>query len=325
VIGNLYVNGQSVSIASDVSGDVFAAGGTVILTGPISGDVAAIGGTIQLLGPVSGDVRVGGGQITIAQHVSGDVLVAGGTVHVLSGAVLDGDVYVAGGQVIIDGGVGGSVRMVGRSLAIGSGARIAGTLSYRSPHEAVIADGAHIGTISFEPQRPRLHVGSDGGKAAVWALIAALTAMKMLALVGAAALVMWRWRRWSLVLMQEAADAFWPSVGRGLGYSILVPIGAVLLLMSFVGSLVGLALLMLYAMTMVATKVLAGMFLGAWLSKIIAKRTTLHLTWMNALGGTILAQILPIIPIVGALIVIISALAMFSVLAGTVRKKLAVR
>jgi cytoskeletal protein CcmA (bactofilin family) len=326
VVGNLYANGQSISIASDVSGDVFAAGGTVIITGPVSGDIAAVGGTIQLLGPVNGDVRVGGGQITIAQHVGGDVLVAGGTVHLLSGAVLDGDVYVAGGQVIIDGTVGGSVHMVvGRSLAIGSGARIAGTLYYRSSQEAVIADGAHIGAISFEPRQPRFHSGTVGAKGILWALLAALTAVKMLAFLGAAALVMWRWHRWSLSEMQEADGAFWRSVGRGLVYAILVPIGAVLLLMSFVGSFAGLFALLVYAATGLAAKVLAGMFLGAWLSKVVAKRTVLHLTWTNALGGAILAQLLPIIPFIGMIVVVLFSLAMFGVLAGTVQKKLAAR
>lgn len=319
--GNLYVAGGTVSVGSSVGGDLMAAGGNITVTGAVGQDVAAVGGTVQLLGPVNGDARISGGQLMVSGRVSGDLLAAGGTVHLLPGAVVQGDLYATGGQVILDGTVQGSVHMSGGQLTVNG--TINGALTYHSSKLARIAPDARIGgPVTYEPTG----IGAERApRAVLWMLVGVLTAMRMLMFLGMAALIVWRWRRQALAVMQEAMDGFWPHTGRGLAFAVLIPLAAVLLLMSFIGTIAGGLLLLAYVAGIAIAKVLAGMFLGAWLSALIAKRQVLHITWANALGGTILIQLLTLLPVIGWIVQILAFLSLFGVLAERARKQLALR
>ena len=159
----------------------------------------------------------------------------------------------------------------------------------------------------------------------MWALVALVTGMELLAALGLTSLLMWRWRRQSLELLAQARDTFLPSLGRGTVYAILVPIGAVLLLVSFVGSLPGALLLMVYVAMFILTKALAGMLFGSWLVMVMKKRQVMHLTWASALGGVVVLRIVSLIPIVGWLISIVMTLAVFGVIAHRIQLRLTSR
>jgi cytoskeletal protein CcmA (bactofilin family) len=341
VSGNFYAAGGSVSIGAPVTGDVMVAGGSVAVTGLISGDLAVTGGTVQVLGPVSGDVRVMAGQTTIAGRVGGDLVLAGGTVHLLPGAVIGGDLYAAAGTTTIDGAVNGDARTVGGLLAIngtvngdvqarmqerlvlGSAARIGGALRYHAPVEATIASGARVtGGVAFD-RSLRLRSRDLSAGAALGTVASLLTGFAMLASLGMAALVVWRYRRPALEVIAEASDGFWPSLGRGLVYGLLTPIAALLLLVSIIGSIPGVLALMLFGAVCILARVLAGILLGALLEKIIRRQQTLRIGWVGALGGTVAFRLLAFIPVVGWLITLFLGLAVFGVLAQRAQKALA--
>lgn len=338
--GNLYVASGNISVGAPVNGDVLAVGGNIVTTGRIRDDLAAVGGNIQILSPVDGDVRVGGGQITVSERIGGDLIVGGGTVHVLSESSVQGDLYVAGGQVTIDGTVRGSVRMMGgrltingsvlgdvraradRELTLGAGSSIGGALSYRSQRPATIAADAVIaGGVAYEPLRSLSGV-KEVPKGLFWAIVGAVTAMKMLALFGMVALIVWRWRRQATEALQEVKGALWNHVGKGLLYGILTPVAIVALMVSFVGIIPGGLVLLAYLAVMMVAKVLAGMLLGAWLSGLIYKHPALRITWANALLGTLLIEVVGIVPVAGWLIQSIACLAVFGLLAHRVRMTL---
>lgn len=338
VAGNLYVAGGTVMVGSEVGGDLVMFGGTLTTTGRVDGDLAAGGGSIQLLGPVNGDVRVAGGQVTINDRVGGELLVLGGTVHLLANSVVQGDIHVIGGQVVIDGTVQGSVRYFGgrltingtvqgnvnakasEKLIIGSNANIGGALTYQSPQEAQIADGAHIsGVVSYKPMT-ELRVNKQAPRLALFAIIGMLTAIKTLACLGMVLLVVWLWRRSASDVLQEANDHFWPSLGRGLVYTILVPIAAILLIVSFIGLIPGILLLLGYFSLMIVVKVLSGIFLGAWFWAVMKKRPALQITWVNAIIGMLALELLGLIPIIGWIIQILVFVAIFGVVATRAQK-----
>ena len=320
VVGNLYVAAGTTTIGGRVSGDVFTAGGTITVSGSIGGDLVAGGGTVQVLGPVNGDVRIIGGTTTINSRVGGDLVVVGGTTHILPGASISGDVLVAGGQVIIDGAVYGNVKYAGGALhingsvrgsvsakmndrlEIGSTASINGKLTYSAPREAVIAQGAHIaGAVRFDPVA--------GGRAdrgvpqrAIWAIIGLVTGMKLLAVLGLTLIITWRWRRQATEVLAVVRTHFWQSLGHGIAYMILVPIAAILLLMSFVGILPGVLVILSFITALILTKALTGIFVGALLMMMFNKKDTLHITWGSAIGGVFLLEIITLIPVVGWLV-----------------------
>lgn len=343
VIGNLYAVAGTTTLGGQVTGDVLTAGGTIALSGAVGGDILALGGTIQVLGPVGGDVRAAGGTLTVNDRVGGDVVVAGGTLHVLPGAVVQGDLIVAAGQAIVDGSVMGSIRMVGGTLTIngtvggnvyaradqqvtvGGTAKIRGNFAYRSQKSALIEDGAFIGGDTTYTALNKVSIDQKAPERIMWAIVGVLTGMALLAALGLAALLMWRWRRQSLEVLSQAKDAFWSSLGQGVAYGILVPIAIVLLLVSFVGSLAGVLLLLVYVAAWVLTKALAGMLFGSWLVMLFKKRQVMHLTWWSSLGGVLLLKIVGLVPVVGPIVSMAASLVVFGVMSRRVHQMLAAR
>lgn len=336
VAGNLYVAAGTASVGASVGGDLSIAGGTTAVTGSVAGDIGAAGGNVQLLGSVGGDVRAAGGQITISGHVRGDVAALGGTVHLLPGSVVDGDVAVIGGQIIADGIINGSVKVnggrltlngtvagdvsarLGEALTVGQDARINGALAYRAPKEVSLTDGAVRGQVSYEPFRD-IHA-DRAFKGAAWAVLGLVTALKTLAYLGLAALIVWRWRRPALEAVQEASLSWGSSFGRGLVYLILVPLGAVLLMVSFVGAIPGGIALAAYIALMPVASVLAGMFLGSLLQKWFRKLPAMDLGWVTALGGVLLYRLIGPVPAIGFLVHLLLFVAMFGVLAHRIQR-----
>jgi cytoskeletal protein CcmA (bactofilin family) len=333
VSGNLYVAAGTATVGGRVTGDMFAAGGTIAVSGSVGGDIAAAGGTVQVLGPVDGDVRVIGGTVAVNNRVGGDVVVLGGTAHILPGATVSGDLLVAGGQVIIDGVVNGAVKAVGGSLVVngtvrgdvmakvserlevGPHALVGGAISYKAPKEAVIAEGASLaGGIEYTPSAFN---GFERGEPQriLRAIAGVVTGLQMIAALGLAALMVWRFRRPSLEVLSAVRSEFWPSLGRGIAYLVLVPIAAVLLLISFVGSLPGVLLFTAYGAALVLTKALSGMLFGSVVVMIVRKRRVLDLTWGTALGGVIALKVVAFIPIVGWLVATAATVSVFGVLA----------
>lgn len=331
VEGNLYAVAGTSIIGGRVTGDVLTVGGTISLAGTVDGDVFAVGGTLQVLGAVAGDVRAAGGTLTLNDRIGGDLVVAGGTVHLLSGAVVQGDVLVAGGQVVIDGMVQGSVRMTGGQLAVNG--TVSGDVRYRAREEirrgadAVIGGSVVRTEIKSGWVQRQISAGFLEGslKGALWAAIAIMTGMELLAALGLAAVLMWRWRRQSLDVLAETRSAFWSSVGRGIVYGVLVPVASVLLLVSFIGALPGVLALLAFVAVAVLTKAMAGMLAGSWLMMVVKKRSTLSLTWGTALGGVVLLRLFSLIPIVGWIVDMLATIAVFGVLAHRIHRQLSLR
>ncbi|HUO75552.1 MAG TPA: polymer-forming cytoskeletal protein [Candidatus Paceibacterota bacterium] len=330
--GNLYIAGGTVTVGAQTGGDLTAAAGTLSVTGPVHGDVLAAGGTVQLLGPVDGDVRGIGGQITVNQRVSGDIVVAAGTLHLLPSAWVDGDVYVAGGQVIIDGNIRGSLVATAGSaiingtvngevrgrygkLEIGPEAQVGGDVVYRSPSEARIDASAHVtGKMLYTAINQFRAPGISWG-GAMWAAVVGLLSLRLLMFLGAAAFLVWRYRRSMIDLFQETVDQWWPSVGRGLAYMILIPIATILLAISIIGTLPAIVLGMAYAAFWIATKVMAGIFLGSLVVMAVKKTRVVRINWWSSLGGVVLLMVVSLIPILGWIVSVLLALAVFGVIA----------
>jgi cytoskeletal protein CcmA (bactofilin family) len=340
VVGNLHVAAGTITIGGGVSGDVYAAGGTISTTGAVSGDIGVIGGTVQVLGPVSGDVRAVAGQVTLNNRVEGDVVVAGGTLHVLPGAMIAGDLTVAGGQVIIDGTIRGSARIMGgqttlngviaggvdvqssERLTIGAGARITGPLSYRAPTEATIAEGAVLtGGVTYS-KMATMRFNAEAPKQLGWALVSALTAVKLLSLLVLTALLLWLWRRQSLALLTDARSNFVGSLGRGMVYLLLTPIAIVLLAVSIIGMFPAMLTGMLYCAAIILSRAFAGMLVGSWLMSKWKKSSVLHLDWVSGLGGVIVLSLAGLVPVLGWILNAALFLAVFGALAHAVQRRI---
>jgi len=337
VLENLYVVAGRVGVAGQVLGDLLTAGGTLNVTGDILDDALVLGGTVNVLGGVGDDLRAVGGQVTISGPVGGDVVAAGGTVHILADATVGGDVVIAGGEVVIDGLVTGNVRTVGgrlvlngviigdvnarvgEDLTIGNGAAIGGTLTYRAPHEAAIPESAQISGIAFSETTGSVdRTDAVGVAAGVGALLAGLFfSFKFLAWLGFALLLVLAWKRWATTVVEGSLALFWKNLGQGVVFAIITPLVIALLLISFIGTFVGVAALAAYAILFLIARAYVGIILGAWLGKVITKRKTLQVTVPWIVAGVVVAELLVLVPVIGWLITMALMLVVFGYLART--------
>lgn len=329
---NLYVGGGSVLVNAPISGDLFAAGGSVNVAAKIGGDLFAASGNVTVASPVAGDARLGGGNVVINAPVSGDVLVAGGTVLLSNDASVGGDLWIAGGMVNLTSDVAGNVKLAGgevfingeiagqlevrsESLVFGPQANVSGPIFYRGTKEAVVQDGARIGQIDFalltQSARPARVAG-------FWIF----TLLKFLALL-ASALILYRlFRKTSKAIVSLGFNKFWSGLGIGLVGIIATPIIAVILMITVVGSFVGIILLLGFMLAMLVSALYTLMLLGAVLEKWIRREKEIRLTWLTVLWGAIACTILCFIPFVGGLVIAVFYLATFGTLLRSMRGRL---
>ena len=276
---DLFIAGNSVLVAGKVTGDVLAAGQTVRVTGPVGGSVMAAGRDVRVTGDVQGSVRMAGQSATLSGTIGRNAALAGQTVVVADTAKIARDLHAAGTTVDLDGAVGrdaglfaqtvtlrGSagrhVLFEGEELTVGRSAEVAGGLSYRSPNEPTIEQGATItgGTNKLPPRPGR---GIEKAPRRRFPLFFPLTVF-VFGVVGLAALPR---------LFGAAANAMpvrpWWNLLLGFLALVFLPAAAFATMITLVGLPIGVLALVLWGAALMFSGVPVGVFLGRWLLRPI--------------------------------------------------------
>jgi cytoskeletal protein CcmA (bactofilin family) len=330
ISGNLYAAGGNVTIDGNVDGDLLAGGGTILVNGIVRNDLEIAGGTINVMGEVGQDLRAAGGNIIVNNIINGDMVVAGGTVDLTSNSSVRGDVLVAGGQVVINGPVDGNITVRGgdvtvnsevkgklsvtaaQKLTIGSRAKIAGNVSYTSPSEAQIDSGAVMsGAIEYKPMAVK---DKRAGKAGFAAGLTFLWLGKMIALIAAALVIFYFFRKETNQIAESALQNFPKQLLRGFIFLFLVPIAVVILMITLIGLPLAFIALFAYLSLLILAGVYSGVVFGGVLYKLIERKLQATITWENIVVGIVALSLLAVIPFIGWLI----ALVFFLVALGSV-------
>ena len=266
---DIYLAGGQVELDGEVAGDVVAAGGQITIGRRVTGDVLAAGGQLEIRGQLLDDVRVAGGRVSLLGDIADDAIAAGGQVHLdrrarvggrawLSGGDLEiaghveKELKAAGGDITLSGTVNGDVDLSGETIRITSTARIGRDLIYRSPSQAAIDPGAEIsGDVT--------HVPTGDGVAGQ--LVSTLVMALGLWIAGILLLV--TFPGFSGRVVARVGSAPLPSLGVGLGLVIVTPVLVLIALVTLVGIPVGLALALLYALTLLAGYLAGALFLAS--------------------------------------------------------------
>jgi len=310
--GNFYIAGGNVTASGRVQGDIAAAGGNVLMSGPVSEDVAAAGGSITILSDVGGDERVAGGNIIIHGRIEGDLAAAGGQVQ-LSGAGVGGDVLwgggtlridapvagnleLAGGDVFINAPVKGNVHFKGGTLTLGSGASIGGDLTYSSPKEAKIQEGAVIkGKTSYEPRSDVRKTAKTG----ILVLLSIAFLLKFLMTLAGALVLGLVFKRYAMALVNGVTSKPLLELGRGFAALILLPAASVIFLITVIGIPLGALGLIAFAGIVLFASIAAPILLGSIVRRWISKSAEYDITWTTILLGAVLFTLLTFVPFVG--------------------------
>lgn len=258
-MGNdLFHAGRSVEVADEVPGDALLAGNRIAVKADIGGDVAAAGRSVSLRAPIGEDLYAAGETVTLSSQVRGSARIAAGTVEITSGASIADGVSLAGGEIEfeghsgsylqvagndirLDGRVDGDVEVSGNRLRIGPRAVVQGSVTFRGPRAAEVAEGAQIsGGVRNLPAERR---GGEHGPgrlfgffALVWLLGWAIVGALLLALLPGA----------TRNLTSAARER--PGLALLLGFVLLVslPAAAFILGITLVGIPLALLVLCLY-------------------------------------------------------------------------------
>ncbi len=336
VIRNLYAAGATVSINSTSQGDLFAAGGVVTVNGNVEDDLFAAGGNVTLNGNVGGNLRTAGGNIAISSTIGQDLLAAGGNIIIASKATVGADLIVAGGNVVVDSEVRGKAKATGGNITIngkingnleviaeegltfGPNSEVTGKVTYKGPKEAVVKEGAKIGTIQYTQTRGK----NFGYKFA--ALLTFAMIIKLLALFAAA----WLLNRLMPGKVQSLVDTSYArpmhNLGLGLLALIATPIVAILLMVSLVGFYIGAFLMVLFVLTLLLAGLVLPYFIGALLVSWYRKNSNMEVSWKTLVYGLLAGLIVSWIPLIGCLIVGVAFLIVLGSLVGKFRSHTAV-
>jgi cytoskeletal protein CcmA (bactofilin family) len=320
---DLVVFGREVEIVAEVADDVIVAGGRISVDGRVGGDLSAAGGYVDVRAPVADDLLAAGGYVVLAGAVGDDVRAAGGNVRLTRGAAVAGDAYLAGRRIALAGRIGQDLRAAGRTVIISGEiagdvdlaageidiaptAVIGGNLTYRSPKEARIAEGAQIrGAITHEPLKyrapgPWTWVALAGITGIVWALGLTLVGIVLYLLLPA--------------FTVEAAGTIgrepWKSLFLGLGVTAATPFAVVLLFVTVIGVPLGLVMMALYLVALVFGFLTAAFWLAEAGARRIRREATLTTGWriVALVAAIALLLIVGAIPWLGGLVLIAAVL-----------------
>ena len=235
----------------------------------------------------NGDVTVAAGDVADTVFVAGGTATVHGTVEtvvVLDGsAVLEGasvqSVVVTGGSVSIDAAstVTGDVRTLGATATVDPAATVGGTVS--GLETDLVAAGALLAP-------------------AILLFMLGLALVTIVAGLALAALAARQVRSAETLMNTEPIQTFVV----GLAGLVVIPLMAVLAMITLVGAPLGLAILfVVWPAAAVAGYLVAGIWIGEWLLGRMSSRERPDRPYMAAVVGLLVLPIISIVPFVGAI------------------------
>ena len=303
VEGDFYGLSNAIAVSGEVTGDLLVAGTNVTVNGQVGSDLSALAGSVDIDGVVGDDVRIVAGEVTVAGEVLGDLVVVAGSLTVLSTANVAGDIIFFGtnaeiagtvGKSIfgtseklrVDGAVGGDIDIKTAGLTLGERADIGGLIKYTSGAEVVRAQNARVAGSIVKNDPVLTEVG--GVRTILIPLLITLFA----------ALVWFLFFRKLLnKVVLHTAEHTLRSMLIGFGMFFLAPIAVGILLMSTLGSLLGVTLLFAYFVLIFVTISILGISVGAYIAKLSTKTPSVSIPYIVI--GTAVVVALAFVPLVG--------------------------
>jgi len=323
VDGNYFASGDVVTLSGTVNGDAYLAGGTVSVNGTVKGDLFVAGGTVTISGALGQDLRAVGGTITVTSPIPGSITAAGGTITLTDTAAVEGSILAGAGTLEIAGPVGGGITAGAGNLTLGNevqgnvkvgtgmlslleGARIAGDLTYWSDTEYDAGNGATVSGSVMRHDTQKSDMPDD------WKGMQGnmnRTAVKILGSL----FIIWKISSFIVTLItglilfmlipnftKNVVDTFSKktllSIGTGLITIIVLPVTAVLLLVTLIGIPLGALLFSFFGILTFSGHIYAGLALGQTAVKRLNIKTGQTLTYIVGLA---LLFIIALVPIIG--------------------------
>lgn len=272
---DLYISAGTVKLHGHATRDVLVAAGTFDFDGTIDGSLTLLAGNATVKGNVAHSVRVAAGQVEISGQIGGDLVVTGGDVKVTSTGRIGGDLLLAGGNVDVRGTVAGKVEGYAASFTAGGTfnkdvkvstqnmdvlptARVTGNLDYTSPNAASVPGSAQVGGKVVHTESSPFR-GSWRDRA-VW--ISHLTRLAWMLVVGAVLIALFPR---AAARTANAVRRLLPSLAMGILFIWLLPLIAILLLVTVIGIPLAALVVVAYLIALYLSQIFVGLMIGRFL------------------------------------------------------------
>jgi cytoskeletal protein CcmA (bactofilin family) len=240
--------------------------------------------------------------------VGGYLVAAGGTVDVMPSSTVEnglfvragkakvdgtvkGPLEVRGGEALINGTVEGDVRVYAGRVSLGERAVLRKDLQYASGREAKIAPGARVfGSVSRLPE-------PIGDRARGAALVPTLASFFGPIVAGIAVVLLLP--GFARTVTTESVAHFGRDALVGGGVLVLLPVAAVLLVVSVVGLPLGMIGGLAYLALLLISRICAGLVLGALVRRLVSREKETTVDWRTAVVGLALLPAVAWVPILG--------------------------
>jgi hypothetical protein len=247
--------------------------GTTDLSGSFSNDVLAVGREVNFSGSAGDHVRLGGMMVRVGGTMARSLAAAGQTVLIATNAYIGEDAYVAGTKVTIEGTIRSNVHVYATSVTIGGhisgdvtleatdvavlpGTRIDGNFTYRTARELFLDKSVTLGgkLVHEQPTVPASTALGYGMLATLLQGIGTLVTGIVMVLI---------FPRFTGHTVRMLRHAYWRCSMTGAFLFGLIPLVAILALLTVVGRPFALALGAGYAVLVYLGNVIVGLALGS--------------------------------------------------------------
>jgi len=317
---DLYAAADSILVNAPIEGDFITAGRSLKINATIEGDALLVGEEIFIDATVQDDVRAAGRKVIIKSSVDGHLIAVGETIElerqskVVDWAWLAGrsitvagdigdDVRLAGQTVTIDGTIQGDAEIYAQTVTLTSNAKIHGDITVHAPIEPEISGDAIVEgsytfdqTEKYEEDFASNMLGGPFGLnmlSGIFGLLVAMVTMLTLFFIFPSF-----FRSTSENLQNKPLQ----SAGFGLLTLLVIPLVAIVLMITVFGLGLGLLVFPVYALLLVGGSVAGYVFLagfglkrlypdrnltvGYWFVAMLVAIVAMHLLqWVPVLGG----------------------------------------
>jgi len=307
---DLVVSADRTRIDGDVDGDLIVFSREVEVNGHVKGDILGFAEELYVNGPVDGNVRVFAKSFSLQSTVGRNLMlwcqdvdlneksVVGGTItaggdDLNLGGTINGDALMFADTVDITGTMGHDILMHSAELTIGPNAEVKGHIKYNGRKQPTVSPTAKLGSpmeveIVKRTHRPNysspdyyFHQLLSWGARFVFGLAMLLMAPGF------------------FLEVETALKKFGATTGFGILFLCAVPIIAILVCFTVVGLGIGIAGILLYAITLYAGRV----FVGGWLGgQILGTSPGAGAAIARLALGLGLIQVVTMLPYLGLLI-----------------------
>jgi len=275
--GDLMISGKEIKIVSDINGDAYVAGGQVEINGNVKGNLIVAGGIVKISGKVFGNLIMAGGEVTVNDS-----------------AEIGGYVLAAGRKIGLLGRFLGPVKLGAENLMVGEKAIINGNLEADVSTSEISSDSKITGEKNIRiHETQKVEVQTNQWKQFGYA-------GKVISFLGKLLIVLIFVRLFGQKIKQiDIKNSFWSIMGLGLVVLIVVPILALILMVTVIAIPLSLIILDAYLVALYLSKIIVSILVGSY----IAKKTNLKSNlYIQGFIGLLLLTLLGLIPFVNGLV-----------------------